>query len=218
MDDRAITWVFSIYVLFNLISTPLMAKLSDIFGRRSIYVLDVTIFAPGSLLVALSPCFAMLLIGRADPGIGRGGIFPVASAVIGDTFPPEKRGSALGLIGAVFGIAFIIGPILGGILLLFGWQWLFVVNLPIAAVVIVMSLRILPTSSSGAAQSLRLAGHAHAGRAVGFTGLWHQPDRHQAFRCQYCHACRVGVPVDHDCAAPGLLAHRAQGTRSHLCI
>ena len=70
VDDRAIAWVFSIYVLFNLIGTPLMAKLSDIFGRRAIYVLDVTIFAAGSLLVALSPSFAVLLIGRAVQGLG----------------------------------------------------------------------------------------------------------------------------------------------------
>ena len=127
-------------MLFNLVSTPLMAKLSDSFGRRSIYVMDVTIFAAGSLVVAFAPSFAFVLIGRAIQGLGAGGIFPVASAVIGDTFPPEKRGRALGLIGAVFGLAFLIGPILGGVLLLAGWRWLFLINLPIAAVVIVMAL------------------------------------------------------------------------------
>ncbi len=144
VDDRAVAWIFTIYVLFNLVGTPLMAKLSDLFGRRSIYVLDVSLFALGSLLVALSPVFGMLLLGRAVQGLGAGGIFPVASAVIGDTFPPEKRGSALGLIGAVFGIAFLIGPILGGVLLMFGWHWLFVINLPIAAIIIVASMRTLP--------------------------------------------------------------------------
>jgi EmrB/QacA subfamily drug resistance transporter len=146
VDDRATAWVFTIYVLLNLIGTPLMAKLSDMFGRRSIYVLDVALFALGSLLVAISPNFGVLLAGRAIQGLGAGGIFPVASAVIGDTFPPEKRGSALGLIGAVFGIAFLIGPIIGGILLMFGWQWLFIINLPLAALVIMLSLRLLPTS------------------------------------------------------------------------
>lgn len=144
VDDRAAAWIFTIYVLFNLVGTPLMAKLSDLFGRRSIYMLDVLLFALGSLLVALSPTFGVLLLGRAVQGLGAGGIFPVASAVIGDTFPPEKRGSALGLIGAVFGIAFLIGPILGGILLIFGWHWLFVINLPVAAVIIAVSMRTLP--------------------------------------------------------------------------
>ncbi len=147
MGDRVLAWTFTIYVLFNLIGTPLMAKLSDRTGRRTIYVLDVALFAAGSLVVALSPNFAVLLIGRAMQGLGAGGIFPVASAVIGDTFPPEKRGGALGLIGAVFGLAFLIGPILGGILLgLFGWRSLFLINLPIALVVIVLALATLPST------------------------------------------------------------------------
>jgi EmrB/QacA subfamily drug resistance transporter len=149
VGERILAWTFSIYVLFNLISTPLMAKLSDTFGRRSIYTLDVSLFAMGSLIVALSPAnlFAMLLFGRALQGFGAGGIFPVASAVIGDTFPPEKRGGALGLIGAVFGLAFLVGPILGGIVLtVTGWQWLFIINLPIALVVIIMGWRLLPVT------------------------------------------------------------------------
>jgi EmrB/QacA subfamily drug resistance transporter len=146
VSERAIAWIFAIYVLFNLVGTPLMAKLSDALGRRSIYVLDVTLFALGSLLVASAPNFGLLLLGRAVQGFGAGGIFPVASAVIGDTFPPEKRGGALGLIGAVFGLAFLVGPILGGVLLMFDWRWLFVVNLPIALVVIAMSLRLLPAT------------------------------------------------------------------------
>ena len=105
----------------------------------------------GSLVVAISPNFAVLLIGRAMQGLGAGGIFPVASAVIGDTFPPEKRGGALGLIGAVFGLAFLIGPILGGILLgLFGWRSLFLVNLPIALIVIVLALATLPSTRPAA--------------------------------------------------------------------
>ncbi len=147
VGDRILAWTFTIYVLCNLISTPLMAKLSDTFGRRSIYVLDVALFALGSLVVALAPAnlFAVLLAGRALQGFGAGGIFPVASAVIGDTFPPEKRGGALGLIGAVFGLAFLVGPILGGIILsITGWQWLFIINLPIALVVIIMGWQLLP--------------------------------------------------------------------------
>ena len=149
VGDRILAWTFTIYVLFNLISTPLMAKLSDTYGRRSIYTLDVTLFALGSIVVALSPAnmFGILLFGRALQGFGAGGIFPVASAVIGDTFPPEKRGGALGLIGAVFGLAFLIGPILGGVILtITGWEWLFIINLPIAVVVLVMGWQLLPST------------------------------------------------------------------------
>lgn len=145
VSDRLLAWIFSIYVLFNLIGTPLMAKLSDQFGRRTIYVLDIALFALGSLIVALSSSFPLVLIGRAIQGFGAGGIFPVASAVIGDTFPPEKRGGALGLIGAVFGVAFLVGPLLGALILAFAtWHWLFFLNLPIALLVILLSLRTLP--------------------------------------------------------------------------
>jgi EmrB/QacA subfamily drug resistance transporter len=147
--ERTLAWMFSIYVLFNLIGTPLMAKLSDQFGRRSIYILDITLFALGSLLVGLSNNFTLVLVGRAIQGFGAGGIFPVASAVIGDTFPPEKRGSALGLIGAVFGLAFLVGPLLGALILnVANWHWLFFINLPVALVIIFMSFRLLPAHPS----------------------------------------------------------------------
>jgi EmrB/QacA subfamily drug resistance transporter len=146
VSEREIGWVFSIYVLMNLVGTPLMAKLSDIYGRRAVYVADVALFGAGSAIVMLSPSFAILLVGRAVQGFGAGGIFPVASAVIGDTFPPEKRGSALGMIGAVFGLAFIVGPIIGGLLLLLSWHWIFAINLPIALVLALLAWRTLPAT------------------------------------------------------------------------
>jgi EmrB/QacA subfamily drug resistance transporter len=158
VGDREIPWVFTIYVLFNLIGTPLMAKLSDLFGRRAVYVLDVSLFAAGSLLVAAAPTFEVVLAGRAIQGFGAGGIFPVASAVIGDIFPPDKRGRALGLIGAVFGLAFLIGPIIGGVLLAFSWHWLFLINLPIALGLIVASLRLLPTTRPATRKPFDLVG------------------------------------------------------------
>ena len=170
LDSRAVSWIFSVYVLANLIGTPLMAKLSDNFGRRAIYLTDVALFAIGSAVViasGLAGGFVLLLVGRAIQGFGAGGIFPVASAVIGDTFPAEKRGSALGLIGAVFGIAFVIGPILGGVLLLAGWQWLFVINLPIAAVVMVLAWKVLPHERQADAVSFDWLGMALLAVALG---------------------------------------------------
>ncbi len=149
VDHRTLTWIFSIYVLFNLVGVTFLAKLSDLFGRRNIYMLSVAVFAFGSAIVALSDNITVLLIGRAVQGFGASGIFPVASAVIGDIYPPEKRGRTLGMIGAVFGIAFIIGPVIAGFMLLwFKWNALFLVNLPIAAIVIFFSWRLLPTSKS----------------------------------------------------------------------
>jgi len=146
INERLVSWMFTIYILFFMIGTPLMAKLSDMYGRKTLYILDVLLFAVGSAITVSSFSFETLLIGRAIQGFGAGGIFPVASAFIGDTFPPEKRGGALGLIGSVWGFSGLLGPILGGLLLSYGWQWLFIINIPIAALVIVLGLKILPQS------------------------------------------------------------------------
>lgn len=145
-NERIVSWIFTIYILFYMIGTPLMAKLSDMYGRKTIYILDVFLFAVGSAITVSSFSFETLLIGRAIQGFGAGGIFPVASAFIGDTFPPEKRGGALGLIGSVWGFSGLLGPLLGGLLLTYGWQWLFIINIPIAAVIIILGFKILPRS------------------------------------------------------------------------
>ena len=129
IGDRYSGWIFSIYVLFNLIGISLFARLSDIYGRRNIYVLALSIFALGSVIVSFTTNFQWLLVGRAVQGFGASGIFPVASALVGDLFPVEKRGRILGMIGAVFGLAFLIGPFIAGVLLhYFSWNFLFIIN------------------------------------------------------------------------------------------
>jgi EmrB/QacA subfamily drug resistance transporter len=148
VDDRAGAWIFTLYVFLNLLGAPVLSKLSDRLGRRPVYLLSVTIFTAGSALAAAAPSFWLLLLGRALQGFGAGGIFPVASAVVGDTFPEERRGFALGMIGAVFGLAFIVGPIVGALLLQIGWQWIFLVNLPLAALVIALGWLVLPDTRS----------------------------------------------------------------------
>ncbi len=158
LSERAIAWVFNVFVLFNLLGLPLMARLSDVYGRRAVYAANVILFAAGSIIVALAPPFAGILAGRAIQGLGASGIFPVASAVVGDVIRPEKRGAALGLLGAVFGIAFIIGPIIAGLLLLVGWPWLFVVNVPLALVVLIGGLHALPSSESTEKRPLDVPG------------------------------------------------------------
>ena len=144
VNERILSWVFTIYILCFMIGTPLMAKLSDIYGRKSIYILDIFLFALGSLITITSFSFEMLLIGRAIQGIGAGGIFPVANAFIGDIFPPDKRGGALGILSSVWGLSSVLGPVLGGLLLNYSWQLLFIINLPIAGVVILGSFYLLP--------------------------------------------------------------------------
>ena len=146
MAQKDLSWIFSIYVLSNLVGISLMAKLSDYFGRRWIYMLSVAIFGLGSLVVVSSHDINVLLTGRAIQGFGSSGIFPIAAAVIGDVFPVDKRGRALGLIGAVFGIAFILGPFIAGFMLMyFNWNALFIINLPIALLLILFSYFLLPS-------------------------------------------------------------------------
>ena len=176
LDNRALSWLFNIYVLAQLIGTPLLAKLSDRHGRRLIYVLCVSGFGIGSLMLVLAGNQETLMIGRAVQGFGASGIFPVAAAVIGDTFPKEKQGSALGLIGAVFGLAFLIGPVLGGILLQFSWQWLFVINLPIAIALVIGGWKLLPQEGKSSALPFDWAGGVLLttlllGLAIGITNL-----------------------------------------------
>ena len=148
LDNRDLSWLFNVYVLAQLIGTPLFAKASDRYGRRNVYLTCVAGFGLGSLMLVLAANYETLLLGRTVQGLGASGIFPVAAAVIGDTLPREKQGSALGLIGAVFGLAFLIGPVLGGILLRYSWQWLFAINLPIAFGLLIAAWRLLPSGGS----------------------------------------------------------------------
>jgi multidrug resistance protein len=153
VDNREVGLVMSVFILFSLCSTALMANLSDRYGRRPIYLASVACFALGSLLIALSPRFWMIIVSRAVQGVGAGGITPTASAVVGDTFPPQERGKALGLIGATYGMAFVLGPPLAALLLVaFSWHWIFLINLPIAALVIALGARALPSLQSSGIQ------------------------------------------------------------------
>jgi MFS family permease len=145
VDNREVGLVMSVYILFSLCSTALMANLSDRFGRRPVYLASVSCFALGSLLIAASPRFWMIIVSRAIQGVGAGGITPTASAVVGDAFPPAERGRALGLIGATYGMAFVLGPPLAASILVFlSWHWIFLANLPIAAVILYLGARALP--------------------------------------------------------------------------
>jgi EmrB/QacA subfamily drug resistance transporter len=139
------TWVVTIYLLTATISGPIYGKLSDLFGRRPMVMIGVTLFLIGSALSGLSQEAWQLIAARGLQGLGAGAIFPIALAVIGDLFTPAERGKYQGLFGAVFGISALIGPALGGFLTdNVGWHWIFFVNLPIGAVALVIIWRLLP--------------------------------------------------------------------------
>ncbi|MEO8436969.1 MAG: MDR family MFS transporter [Chloroflexota bacterium] len=139
-------WAITIYLLTSTISVPFWGKLSDIYGRKPIFMIGIVIFLVGSALSGLSQNMAMLILFRGIQGIGAGSLFPVALAVIGDLFTPKERGKYQGLFGAVFGIAFVAGPLIGGWLTEnLSWHWIFYVNIPIGIVALIVIQRLLPT-------------------------------------------------------------------------
>ena len=152
IDHREAALLMVVFILCSLSSTALLANLGDRHGRRPVFLGSVACFAAGSLLVALSPSFWMVLVGRAVQGLGAGGITPTASAVIGDAVAAEQRGRALGLIGAIYGMAFVLGPPLATVLMLaFSWHWIFLINLPVAALVLALATGSLPRKTRAAA-------------------------------------------------------------------
>ena len=146
-------WVITIYTLAYAAAIPVMGKLADRSGRKYVYLASILLFGVGSLLCGLAQdvgSFWMLLAARAVQAVGGGGIVPVATAEFGTTFPPEKRGLALGLVGGVYGIANIFGASAGSLILsVFGqanWQFIFYVNVPICAFIVVAGLFVLPNT------------------------------------------------------------------------
>jgi MFS family permease len=158
MSDRQLAVLFNAYVLCQMIGTPVIAKFADRAGPRVAYCVSIGFFAAGSLLLVVASEPATLYFGRALQGFGGGGIFPVAAAVVGSSMPARERGPALGVLGTVFGLAFIVGPVLGGLLLPYGWHWLFAINLPISVVLLAGAVRLLPAGRSTSRKPLDLAG------------------------------------------------------------
>jgi EmrB/QacA subfamily drug resistance transporter len=159
IGPRGLPWVFTLYLLATVVSIPVMTKLADRNGRRPIYILCVAIFAAGSVVAIAAPNFTVFLIARAIQAFGAGGIFPVATAAIGDRVPPERRGAALGLVAATWGLAAVLGPNVGGILTHFlSWHWIFVANIPLALVVIALARTTIPASASNVRGPLDVMG------------------------------------------------------------
>lgn len=150
VSERSLSWGVTIYSLMSLVGIPLLARTSDLRGRRSVLIAGMAIFVAGSVLVALAPGFDWLLIGRAVQGFGAGGIAPVVAALVGDVMPRERQGPALGSIGAMLGLGFVIGPVLGGILLHVSWRLMFLINLPLGGFVIAAMARWLPAGKPSA--------------------------------------------------------------------
>ena len=160
------TWVVSAYLVTSTAAIPVYGKLSDFFGRKPALLVGIVLFLIGSVLSGLSQTMWELIFFRGVQGLGAGALFPISLAVIGDLFTPAERGKYQGLFGAVFGVAFLVGPFLGGVLTdSVGWHYIFFVNVPIGLISLYLIARLLPTHrKEGARFNLDLPG------VVTFTG------------------------------------------------
>ncbi len=143
--DKLYTWAVTIYLLTSTVSGPIYGKLSDLFGRRPIFIFAVSLFLIGSVLAGLSQEMWQFILFRGIQGLGGGAVFPLALAVVADLYTPAERGKYLGLFGAVFGLSSLLGPGIGGLITdNFSWHWIFYVNVPIGLISLVILWRLLP--------------------------------------------------------------------------
>ncbi|WP_099223240.1 LM6179_1298 family efflux MFS transporter [Listeria costaricensis] len=132
-------WIFSIYLLTSSVTVPIYGKLSDLYGRKIIFIVATIIFIVGSSLSGFADNMWQLILFRAIQGIGAGGILPSTMTIIADIYPFEKRARVLGLMGSAWGIAGVFGPLLGGFLVdQLSWHWIFFINVPVGIIAIIL--------------------------------------------------------------------------------
>ncbi|OJV99043.1 MAG: MFS transporter [Microbacterium sp. 67-17] len=156
-------WVTTAYLILATISTPIYGKLSDIFGRRPLFIIAIGIFIIGSILASFSQSMVQLAVFRAIQGLGAGGLMSMPLAIMGDILAPRERARYQGYFLAVFGISSVIGPLIGGlfagadqILWIDGWRWVFLINVPIGIAALAVVVRFLHIPRHNGARSVRI--------------------------------------------------------------
>jgi EmrB/QacA subfamily drug resistance transporter len=159
---RLYPWVFSAYMLASTVVMPIFGAVSDRLGRKGPYLAAVAIFGTGSLVVGAAPSMPVLIAGRAVQGIGAGGLLALSLIIFGDLFAGPRRGQMQGWITGVWGVASVVGPVLGGVIVdLWSWRWVFYPNLPLGALVMLLvGLALHETGAPAPRHRLDLAGAA----------------------------------------------------------
>lgn len=145
VNSRLSSWVYTSYLLFFVIGSPIMAKIAQSFGRKKSFMISLLLFLIGTGLIVLGRfSIVLIILGRIFQGFGGGGVQPVAIAFIGDYFPPDKQGISVGIETSVFGVSTICGPILASFIIPYGWEYLFILNIPIMIILLIISYYYIP--------------------------------------------------------------------------
>src|SRR5262249_13632488 len=139
------SWVFSAYLLTSTASVPLWGRLSDLYGRRQVYLASIAFFLVGSMLAGVSQSMLQLILFRALQGLGAGGLIPLALTIIGEIYTLTERTRMQAVFSSVWGFASIVGPLVGGFITdTISWRWIFYLNVPIGLVAAVVVHRTVP--------------------------------------------------------------------------